>query len=468
MDKVRVRFAPSPTGHLHVGNARTALFNWLFARHNNGQFILRIEDTDQDRSTSESAEGILKGMEYLGLDYDEEVQYQSQRIDIYNRYIDELILQGKAYRCFCTQEEVEEGRKRNEKEGKNPMYDRKCRDLNDTASDQPHVIRFKTPLEDGEVTFMDIIHGAIRVKYSEIDDFIIRRSDGLPTYNFAVVIDDALMNISHVIRGDDHVTNTPKQVLIYNALGFVLPVFAHLPMITGPDKTRLSKRHGATSVSSYMDEGFLSSAMFNFLARLGWGHESQEIFTREELIQLFTLEKVSKNAAVFDVQKLEWLNAQHMKNMENTDLLEMIKPFWEKNKENFAQYNNDKLIAIVASLKERSKTLKELAEKSHFYFTDNLKIEEASRNKFLQSEQKHLLEKLINELELISVWSTESLEEMFRQLAKERDTKLVNIVQPVRTAVTGSSASPPIFEIMEIIGRESVVDRLKKSFDHLV
>ena len=294
-----------------------------------------------------------------------------------------------------------------------------------------------------------------------MDDFVLRRSDGLPTYNFAVVIDDALMNITHVIRGDDHITNTPLQIMLYKALNFKLPQFAHLPMIAGPDKTRLSKRHGATALSAYMEDGILPSVMFNFLARLGWGYENKEIFTKKELIELFKLEKVSKNAAVFDTQKLEWLNAQYIKDTEDKELVNMVKPFWQNQEGvNIEQYNEQKLIAIVKSFKERSKTLKDMAYNSSFYFMENINLDPEAKDKFLTPDKKPILENLIKELEKIKDWKAMNIENMFRTLSAKLNIKLVEIAQPARAAVTGKIASPPLFEVLEILGRTKSLNRL--------
>jgi glutamyl-tRNA synthetase len=327
-EKPRVRFAPSPTGTLHIGGARTALFNWLFARHEGGVFILRIEDTDRERSTEEHTQSILEGMKWLGLDWDEGPYHQTDRFDLYREHVDRLLKEGKAYRCYCSPEELEEKRKAMLAAGRKPKYDGTCRERTDHP-DLPFAIRLKAP-QTGTTAVDDICKGHVEFENKELDDLIIARSDGTPTYNFTVVVDDVTMNITHVIRGDDHLNNTPRQVLIYEALGYSTPLFAHLPMIHGPDKKKLSKRHGATSVIEYEDMGFLSDAMVNYLARLGWSYKDQEIFSREELIEKFDLSVVGKSPSIFDMEKLGWVNSQHLLKYTDDQLVDLTKPFLEK------------------------------------------------------------------------------------------------------------------------------------------
>ncbi|MGE3550728.1 MAG: glutamate--tRNA ligase, partial [Geobacter sp.] len=325
MSDLRVRFAPSPTGYLHVGGARTALFNWLYARHFGGTFILRIEDTDTERSTQESVDAILQGMEWLGLDWDEGPFYQTDNFPLYKQHVQKLLDEGKAYRCWCSQETLEAKREAAMAEGRKPKYDGTCRHRQDQPLDQPFVIRFKAP-EEGETAFDDLIKGRIAFPNAELDDLIISRTDGTPTYNFCVVIDDALMRISHVIRGDDHVNNTPRQIQLYEALGYPVPLFAHVPMILGSDKARLSKRHGATSVIAYRDMGYLPEALNNYLVRLGWSHGDDEIFSRPEMIEKFDINHVGRAPSVFNPDKLNWLNAHYIKTSEPARLAELLKP----------------------------------------------------------------------------------------------------------------------------------------------
>lgn len=365
---VRTRFAPSPTGYLHIGGARTALFNFLFARNQGGKFILRIEDTDVERSTEESVQAILDGMNWLGLSWDEGPFFQSKRMERYKYYAEKLLEEGKAYYCYCQPEELQERREKALKEGRKPTYDRRCRDRKDIPAGVKPVIRFKAPLE-GETVVEDLIKGTVVFNNNELDDLIIIRSDGYPTYNFAVVIDDVDMNITHIIRGDDHLNNTPRQIQIYNALGFPVPQFAHVPMILGSDKTRLSKRHGATSVMAYKDMGYINKALVNYLVRLGWSCGDQEIFSMDEMIEKFNIENIGKSAAVFNPEKLLWLNGHYIKTMENEELVDVSLDFFKK-KINVLP-DREVMKKIVNSMKERSKTLIELVEGSMVYFIDN-------------------------------------------------------------------------------------------------
>jgi len=368
MEEVRVRFAPSPTGYLHVGGARTALYNWLFARHQGGIFILRIEDTDLERSTAESAGAILDAMEWLGMEWDEGPYRQAERMHLYREHAQRLLEEGKAYYCTCLPEELEERRRAALAAGQSLKYDGRCR-----ASGHPEgALRFRLP-EAGITVVEDLIHGPVQFDNSGLDDFIIARSDGYPTYNFAAVVDDAAMGITHVIRGDDHLSNTPRQILLYQALGYPLPEFAHIPMILGPDRTRLSKRHGATSISAYREMGYLPEAMVNYLVRLGWSHGDQEIFTLEEMIRYFSLEKVGKTPAIFDPQKLEWVNAHYIKTLASSYLVDQMRPFWIQTgiaKEELEAAPQGWLGSIVDALRERARTLAELAQSSRYFFQD--------------------------------------------------------------------------------------------------
>ncbi|MBI4224659.1 MAG: glutamate--tRNA ligase, partial [Deltaproteobacteria bacterium] len=378
-NNVRVRFAPSPTGHLHIGGARTALFNYLFARHHRGTFILRIEDTDQERSTKEFLESILKGMEWLGMEWDEGPFHQFERLAVYREHVEKLLKAGKAYRCYCTPEELEVKRKALLAAGGKPKYDGKCRTGDRglrTTERKPSCIRFKTP-QEGLVEFNDICRGRIVTDRKELDDMIILRSDGTPTYNLTVVVDDVTMKITHVIRGDDHLNNTPRQIQLYEALGFAVPQFAHLPMIHGSDKKKLSKRHGAVSVVEYQEQGFLPEAMLNYLARLGWSSGDQEIFTKKELIEKFDLNAVGKSPSIFDIGKCTWVNSQHLAKLSERELVEKTKPYLKGLglKVEDAEY----AAKALHSERERGKTLKELAEISAFYFRDEVVWDEKAR-----------------------------------------------------------------------------------------
>ena len=465
---VRVRFAPSPTGALHIGGVRTAIFNWLFARHHSGKFILRIEDTDRTRSTEESIAEILDAMKWLGLDWDEGPFRQSDRLSIYQSYSQKLIQVGKAYRCYCPQVELEARRKGAEKLGKVYRYEGTCRNrldrlttgLKSHTTDKPYAIRLTTP-EVGSIEVQDLIRGTITFDAKEIDDFIIQKTDGFPTYNFAVVIDDATMDITHVIRGDDHIANTPKQVLIYEALSQEIPKFAHVSTILGSDKAKLSKRHGATSVVAYREMGYLPEALVNFLARLGWSYGDQEIFTKQELIEKFTLENVGKSPAVFNPDKLLWLNGWYIRNKPAEEIAEPIIPFLKK--KGFQVILDERLIKIVNILRERAKTLVELANSSDYFFVDEVKYEEAARKKFLTPETLPIFETLVERLSSLDEFTVPELQKIFGEITEKRGLKLVQIAQPVRVALTGGTVSPGIFEVMEILGKEKVIERLKRA-----
>lgn len=461
---VRTRFAPSPTGVLHIGGARTAIFNWLFARHYGGKFILRIEDTDRTRSTEESISEILDAMKWLGLNWDEGVFRQSDRLSIYQEYAKKLLASGKAYRCYCTPEELEKRRKEAEKQGKVYRYEGTCRDLKSHSSDKPFAIRLATP-EVGNIEVEDLIRGTISFDAKEIDDFIIQKTDGFPTYNFAVVIDDATMDITHVMRGDDHIANTPKQVLIYKALSQETPKFAHVSMIHGSDKTRLSKRHGATSVIAYREMGYLPEALVNYLARLGWSYGDQEIFSEEELIEKFTLENVGKSAAVFNPEKLLWLNGWYIRNRHAEEIAELIIPFLQK--KGFQVALDERLIKIMNILRERAKTLVELADSADYFFIEEVEYEEAARKKFLTLETLPIFETLIDELSSLTDFTVPELQRIFGEITEKRGIKLVQIAQPTRVALTGGTVSPGIFDVMEILGKDKVIERLKRAVSHI-
>ncbi len=461
---VRVRFAPSPTGALHIGGVRTAIFNWLFARHHNGKFILRIEDTDRTRSTEESIAEIMDAMTWLGLDWDERPFRQSDRLSIYQGYAQKLLEAGKAYRCYCTQEELERRRKETEKQGSAYRYEGTCRNLKSYPPDKAYAIRLITP-EMGSIEVHDLIRGTITFDAKEIDDFIIQKGDGFPTYNFAVVIDDVTMNITHVIRGDDHIANTPKQILIYNALGYDIPEFAHVSTILGSDKAKLSKRHGAISVVAYREMGYLPEALVNYLTRLGWSYGDQEIFSREELFEKFTLENVGKSPAVFNPEKLLWLNGWYIRNKPAEEIGKLVTPFLEK--KGFQVTLDDKLIKIVNILKERAKTLVDIADSAEYFFIEEVKYEESARKKFLIPESVPIFEALIDKLSSLTDFTISELQSVFGEIIEKRGLKLVQVAQPVRVALTGGTVSPGIFEVMEILGKEKVIERLKRAVHHI-
>jgi len=458
--EVRVRFAPSPTGALHIGGARTAVFNWLFARHYRGKFILRIEDTDRTRSTEESIAEILDAMTWLGLDWDEGPFRQSDRLSIYQEHAQKLLETGRAYRCYCTPEELETRRKEAQSQGRVYRYEGKCRDLKLHPEGKPFAVRLVTP-DLGSIEVHDLVRGNITFDAKEIDDFVIQKTDGFPTYNFAVVIDDVTMNITHVIRGDDHIANTPKQILIYQALGYEAPKFAHVSMILGSDKTKLSKRHGATSTIAYREMGYLPEALVNYLTRLGWSYGDQEIFSKEELIEKFTLENVGKSPAVFNPEKLLWLNGWYIRNKPAEEVAKLVIPFLEK--KGFRVALDEKLIKIVESLRERAKTLVDLADSADYFFLDEVKYEDAARKKFLTPEVVPIFETLIDQLSTLEDFTAPELQKVFTDIIEKRGLKLVQIAQPVRVALTGGTVSPGIFEVMEILGKDKVIEKLKSA-----
>ena len=461
MSQVRLRFAPSPTGYLHVGGARTALFNWLLARKQHGKFILRIEDTDVARSTQESVDAILEGMTWLGLDWDEGPFYQSDNFPLYKEYVQRLLDAGKAYKCYCSSEELEAKREQALKDGGKPKYDGTCRELPAQPDDaRPFVVRFKAP-QQGTTSWVDLVKGKISFENSELDDLIIQRTDGTPTYNFVVVVDDASMAITTVIRGDDHVNNTPRQILLYQALDSAVPDFAHVPMILGADKARLSKRHGATSVMAYRDMGFLPEAMVNYLVRLGWSYGDEEIFSLEDLIQKFSIENVGRSAGVFNTDKLLWLNAHYIKSGDPLRLAGLLTPFLRER--GVDPESGPDLVAAVRTLQERAKTMLELADGALFYFRSDFAYDEKGAGKFFTAETPALLEALIGKLEAAAGFSVAAIEEVFREICEEKGIKLGQIGPAVRLALSGSTASPGIYEMVEVLGREETRKRLQRA-----
>ena len=458
------RFAPSPTGHLHIGGARTAIFNWLFSRQKGGKFILRVEDTDFQRSTKEYTELIIEAMQWLGLDWDEGPYFQSKRLDIYREHAQRLIEEGTAYRCYCPPEELEQRRAQALNEGRSPGYDGRCRDLSGKREAVPFAIRFKT--KDCGVTVVDdMVKGKVEFRNEELEDLVILRSDGTPTYNFTVVVDDTTMNITNVIRGDDHLNNTPKQIMLYEALGYPIPKFAHVSMILGADRARLSKRHGATSVLAYKDMGYLPEALFNYLVRLGWSFKDQEIFSKEELIEKFSLENVGISAGIFNPDKLLWLNSHYIKESSCEYLAELLIPFLKERK--IETKHDAKLISIVKSLKKRTKTLEEMVEGATFFFSEELEYDQDAAKKFLTKENKPVLELILRGIKDFCQISEPSLESLLRSVGEELNLKLVSVAQTVRVAITGKTASPGLFDVIDILGIESTILRLKRAISHI-
>jgi glutamyl-tRNA synthetase len=464
MSDVRTRFAPSPTGDLHIGGARTALFNWLLARHAHGVFILRIEDTDVARSTQESIQVILDAMTWLGMDWDEGPFYQTQRMSLYQEAAEKLLSEGRAYRCCCAPEELEIKREAALKAGIKPKYDRTCLDRKSFPPGKSSAIRFLSP-DTGKTVVEDLIQGRVEFDNTELDDLIILRSDGFPTYNFSVVVDDATMGITHVVRGNDHLNNTPRQIQIYQALGYPLPQFGHVSMILGPDKKKLSKRHGAQSVMEYQKLGYLPQAVVNYLVRLGWAYGDQEEFTREELIEKFSMEAVGKSAAAMNPGKLDWLNAQYIKKIELEELVQRARPFIEA--KGYSNIDPPVFRKALLSLRERVKTLVEMADVSEFYFCEEITYDEKAAAKFLNQETLPMLHEATTSLLNESVLEKERVHALIQLLAETRGEPLVKIAQPLRVALTGRTVSPPMDEVMEVLGKERVIQRLRKAIQYI-
>lgn len=457
MSQVVTRFAPSPSGYLHIGGARTALFSWLYARHMKGKFVLRIEDTDLARSTRESVDAIFEALEWLGIDWDEGPYFQSERFPVYKEYLDRLVDSGHAYYCTCTPEQVEAMRKKAMALGGKPKYDGSCREKN-LPKAEGAVIRFKAPFM-GTTVLEDVVKGNIVFQNQELDDFIIQRSDGMPTYNFAVVVDDITMGINTVLRGDDHVMNTPKQILLYKALNSPLPTFGHVPMVLGHDRTRLSKRHGAMSVTAYRDMGYLPQAVLNYLVRLGWSFGDQEFFTLEELITKFNITNLGRSAGVFNPEKLTALNAEHIKAMTPEKLAGHLLPFLKQ--KGYPAEEGDYLNGIITTLNTRCKTLIEMAENASFYYVDQPEYDEKAVKKFLKPDIHEALVMLTEKVEAAENLTQETQERIFREVLETTGSKFGKIAQPVRVALTGKTASPGIFEMIELLGKNRVVSRLK-------
>ncbi len=458
---IRTRFAPSPTGSLHIGGARTAIFNWLFARHSGGEFVLRIEDTDRERSTEESIEEIMDAMKWLGLDWDEGPFRQSDRLDIYQKLANELLKSGHAYKCYVTPEELEEKRKQAQSRGDVLRYKREWAKMNE-GPDKPYVIRLQTP-DHCSIEVEDLLRGTVTFDASEVDDFIILKRDGFPTYNFAVVVDDATMNITHIIRGDDHLINTPRQVLLYKALSYDIPKMAHVSMILGSDNKRLSKRHGATSVVAYKDKGYLPEAIINFLSRLGWSYGDQEIFSKAELIEKFTLNNVGKSAAVFNEEKLEWLNSWYIKNDPPEKIAGLVIPLLKE--KGLDVEVDEKLIKIIMELRQRAKTLLDISNSIDYFYADKIDLDEKAKDKFLTAEIKPVLQDITTGLADLNDFNIDEIHKVFDHIMEEKELKLGKIAQPVRVALTGGTVSPGIFEVMDILGKNEVLKRLENAIN---
>jgi glutamyl-tRNA synthetase len=476
MNTVRVRFAPSPTGALHIGGVRTALFNWLFARHHKGAFILRIEDTDQARSTDESIKVIIDGMKWLGMDWDEGPSVlldgavkgyrQTERMAIYREYADRLLRDNKAYYCYCSPEELDTRRKKAMAAGRPPKYDRKCFGLKEPVPGRTPVLRFHST-DEGETIVRDLVRGAVTFENKQLDDLIIMRSDGFPTYNFAVVVDDVTMKISHVIRGDDHLNNTPRQIQIYRALGFDPPQFAHLPMILGSDKTKLSKRHGATAVTEYIDLGYLPEALVNYLSRLGWSHGDQEIFSPKELIDSFSLESVGKAPSVFNPEKLVWLNHHYIQQADHGRLAGLVLDLLRKDGIVSEGREPDPawLKKLVKILTERSHTLVEMKTGAIPFIKDEIAMDEKARTKHLTPEVAPLLTELAGTLKALEPFAHDTIEKAFNDLVTAKGIKLGKLAQPVRVALTGGTVSPGIHDVIEVMGKDKVLKRIEAAVD---
>ena len=454
----KTRFAPSPTGYLHVGGARTALFSWLYARKQGGKFVLRIEDTDLERSTQESVDAIFDGMNWLGLSHDEGPFYQTHCFDRYKEIIQQLLDQGDAYYCTCSREELDQLREQQKANKEKPRYNGKCKSANHSEG----VIRFKNPT-DGEVTINDLVKGDIVVANKELDDLIISRSDGTPTYNLTVVVDDMDMGISHVIRGDDHINNTPRQINILKALGAELPHYAHVPMILGSDGARLSKRHGAVSVMQYRDEGYLPSALLNYLVRLGWSSGDQEIFSIEEMIALFDLKNVNVSASTFNPEKLLWLNHHYIMNSEPSYIAEHLQ--WHMDKQGIDCNNGPELVEIVKAQRERSKTLIEMANSSRYFYQDFEQYDEKAAKKNFKQGADEVLQQLMDKFSALSEWDGTTLHQIVLETAEDMALKLGKVAQPLRVAVTGAGVSPAIDITLSLLGREKTLARMAAAIE---
>lgn len=454
---VITRFAPSPTGYLHVGGARTALFSWLLAKKQKGKFILRIEDTDRERSTDEAVQAILDGMAWLNLSWDEGPIYQTHRFDRYKEVVKQLLDGGHAYKCYCTKERLEALKEQQIAAKEKARYDGYCLRYPPVHPEAPHVIRFKTP-QTGSIIFKDLVKGDIEIQNAELDDLIIARTDGTPTYNFTVVVDDWDMGMTHILRGDDHINNTPRQIHIFKALGAPIPQYGHLPMLLGPDGKRLSKRHGAASVLQYQEEGILPKALINYLVRLGWSHGDQEIFSVEEMIQFFDVNNINVAPTALNPEKLLWLNQHYIKTEPPAQIADALKWYMDKRGIDLAQ--GPQLEEVVVALRERSKTLVEMAEKSEFFYANQIIMDETLVQKHFTSEAIQALRAFATQLNAISDWTKDAIHGVMTALVEERGIKLGVIAQPVRLAVTGTTVSPSIDVTLYLLGKAKTIQRL--------
>jgi glutamyl-tRNA synthetase len=462
---IRTRFAPSPTGYLHVGGARTALFSWLYARKHGGQFVLRIEDTDLERSTAESVQAILDGMSWLGLDYDEGPFYQTQRFDRYKEIIQQLMEQGDAYYCYCSKDELEEMREEQRANKEKPRYDGRCRHLTKPKSGIDPVIRFKNPTS-GSVVVKDMIRGDVEFKNAELDDLIIARPDGTPTYNLTVVVDDMDMQMTHVIRGDDHLNNSPRQINIFNALGAEPPKFAHVPMILGDDGARLSKRHGAVGVMSYRDQGYLPEALLNYLVRLGWSHGDQEVFSIQEMIEFFDIEDVNRAASSFNTEKLLWLNQQYIKNSPASHIAKHLA--WQMEHRSVDLSAGPTLEQIAVLYQERAKTLVEMADSCIFFYEKVSSYDEKAAKKNLNQASLPLLQDMQSRLSALTEWLAEPIHTEIKVCAEKHEVGMGKVAQPIRVAITGNTVSPSLDVTLELLGRERTLEAIELAIDWIL
>ena len=461
---VKTRFAPSPTGYLHIGGVRTALFSWLYARHHGGQFVLRIEDTDRERSTQAAVDAILEAMDWLGLDYDEGPYYQTARMDRYRELAAQLLEAGSAYHCYCSRDELEQMRAAQTARGENPRYDGRCRERQSPVPGVSPVLRFRTP-QEGVTIVDDLVRGRVEFQNSELDDLIIMRSDGSPTFHFGVVVDDGDTGITHVIRGDDHLNNTPRQMHMLDALGFARPAYGHLPMILGPDGAKLSKRHGAVNVLEYRDAGYLPDAVLNYLVRLGWSHGDQELFSREEMIRLFDIAAVNASASRFDTGKLDWINQQYLR----TGNPEVLAPglVMQLERAGLDVRHGPPAAAVIEAYRERATTLREIAASAHYLYAEPVQIDEAAVSKHLTAAIAGPLGLLTTRLTETADWTRTEIHAAMAAVAAECGIGFGKLGQPVRVAVTGGTVSPPIDVTLELLGRERTLDRLKRAITRL-
>lgn len=462
---VVTRFAPSPTGYLHVGGARTALYSWLFAKSQGGEFVLRIEDTDLERSTEQAKQAILDGMQWLGLDHDKGPYFQTQRFDVYNQFIEQLLEQGHAYKCYMSSAELDAIRTEQEAKGEKPRYPGTWRERTDYPEGQPHVIRFKNPLQ-GDVVFKDHVRGEISISNTELDDLIIRRTDGAPTYNFCVVIDDWEMGITHVVRGEDHINNTPRQINILKALNAPIPEYAHVSMILGDDGKKLSKRHGAVSVMQYRDDGFLPQAVLNYLVRLGWSHGDQEVFSKDEMIALFSLDNISKSASAFNTEKLIWLNQHYIKTLAASEVAEFAK--WHFDEQNINVANGPALEDVISVQADRVDTLKELASISRYFYEEFEEFEAGAAKKHLRPVAKENLLAIQAKLGELTQWNAETIGLAIDETAKALGVGMGKIGMPLRVAATGGGNSPSLDVTLSLLSQAQVVQRINKAVDFII